>query len=159
MQRQTQSYSIAPGHWAESAPLTVISEASPFPHHASDGPRLQYFFFANGGSESVSSHKERTRGSADTEGKPLPMPKLIASDHTALSGRIPSIRLFVQAFALQDASDKIPDELSLTGNYGRLSGRRVKQARMRFELSTMFLQSLRRSGAFPSQISSASCYR
>src|SRR5882762_9781441 len=129
MHRQIQSYSIAPGHWAESAPLTVISVASPFPHHASDGPPSTMFFLQTAAASQFPRIRRERKDLPTPKGSPLPIPKLIASDRTALSGRISSIRLFVQAFALQDASDKIPDELSLTGNYERLPGRRFNQAR------------------------------
>src|SRR5712691_12886559 len=47
------------------------------------GRRLQCFF-TSGDRESATSHRERTRGSADTEGKPLPISKHIASNRTAL---------------------------------------------------------------------------
>src|SRR6267142_6565605 len=77
------------------------------------GRRLQCFF-TSGDRESATSHRERTRGFADSEGKPLPIPKHIASYRAAFLGRITSIWLFAQAQALTEARDEIPVELSST---------------------------------------------
>src|SRR5712692_6664290 len=100
MHRQTQSASIAPGHKAENAPLNVMWVRVSVCASCFGRAAVYKVFFARGDRESATSHKERTRGSANTKGKPLPIPKHIASYRTASWERLTSSRLFLRAVTL-----------------------------------------------------------